>query len=207
MHTPTVALAWELWRRHRLRLIAIVSLLLGFVLFYPNLCALAGFNLDSQDGLGEILSRSTLRSDAVPSSFQLVVHVVYIIFLACGPVGTMFLSLLGVAWMFTFTTPDQKTKDPLAFPTRLFTLPISTPFLFWWLVLAGQAGLAGHLKIGDGVQIGAQSGVMQDVGAGEKVLGAPAQDPRDFMRQIAAMRRLPDLLKKVAALEKKLNGE
>jgi len=76
-----------------------------------------------------------------------------------------------------------------------------------YVVLAGQAGLAGHLKIGDGVQIGAQSGVMQDVGAGEKVLGAPAQDPRDFMRQIAAMRRLPDLLKKVAALEKKLNGE
>ena len=75
------------------------------------------------------------------------------------------------------------------------------------VVLAGQAGLAGHLKVGDGAQIGAQAGVMQDLGAGEKALGAPAQDPREFMRQIAALRRLPDLLKKVAALERKLNGE
>jgi UDP-3-O-[3-hydroxymyristoyl] glucosamine N-acyltransferase len=75
------------------------------------------------------------------------------------------------------------------------------------VILAGQAGLAGHLKVGDGAQVGAQAGVMQDIGPGEKVLGAPGQDPRDFMRQAAALRRLPDLLKKVAALERKLNGE
>ena len=75
------------------------------------------------------------------------------------------------------------------------------------VILAGQAGLAGHLKIGDGAQVGAQAGVMQDLEAGQKVLGAPAQDPRDFMRQAAALRRLPDLLKKIAAWEKKLTGE
>jgi UDP-3-O-[3-hydroxymyristoyl] glucosamine N-acyltransferase len=74
-------------------------------------------------------------------------------------------------------------------------------------VLAGQAGVAGHLKIGDGAQIGAQAGVMQDVAAGVKVLGSPAQDPRDVMRQIAAVRRLPELLKKFAAWERNSPGK
>jgi UDP-3-O-[3-hydroxymyristoyl] glucosamine N-acyltransferase len=76
-----------------------------------------------------------------------------------------------------------------------------------YVILAGQAGLGGHLKVGDAAQIGAQAGVMQDVAPGEKVLGAPAQNARDFMRQAAALRRLPELVKKVAALERKLNGE
>jgi hypothetical protein len=35
----------------------------------------------------------------------------------------------------------RKRKTPWHFPTRLFTLPVSTPFLFWWLVLAGQAAV------------------------------------------------------------------
>ena len=43
--------------------------------------------------------------------------------------------------MFTFTEIDQKAKDPMAFPARLFTLPVSTPFLFWWLLLAGLAAV------------------------------------------------------------------
>jgi hypothetical protein len=141
MHTPAVALAWELWRRHRKRLMIMAGLFLGFALVYPKLCALAGFNPDSPDALGEILKKSTIRSNAALSSFQTVVHILYFLFLVCGPIATMFLTLLCLAWMFTFTAPDEKTKDPMAFPTRLFSLPVSTPFLFWWLVLAGQAAV------------------------------------------------------------------
>jgi hypothetical protein len=140
MHTPSAALAWELWRRHRARLIAIVGLLLGFVFVYPKLCALAGINLASPDSLTEIIARFAPLGGDGPSA-HLVILILCALWLVLGPVGTMFLSLLCVAWMFTLTSPDQKTKDLLAFPTRLFTLPVSTPFLFWWLVLAGQAAV------------------------------------------------------------------
>ena len=59
-----------------------------------------------------------------------------------------------------------------------------------YAVTAGQAGLAGHLKIGAGAQIGAKSGVMNDVPAGERWFGIPAQAARDQFRLHATMRRL-----------------
>ena len=49
-----------------------------------------------------------------------------------------------------------------------------------FVALGGQAGLAGHLHIGAGAQIGAASGVMNDVPAGQRWFGAPAQPPREF---------------------------
>ena len=56
--------------------------------------------------------------------------------------------------------------------------------------LGGQAGLIGHLTIGAGAQIAAQSGVMNDVPAGEKWGGAPALPIRQFFREVAALRKL-----------------
>jgi UDP-3-O-[3-hydroxymyristoyl] glucosamine N-acyltransferase len=56
--------------------------------------------------------------------------------------------------------------------------------------LGGQAGLTGHLTIGPGAQIAAQSGVMKDVPAGERWGGAPAVPLREFLRQGALLRRL-----------------
>ncbi len=76
-----------------------------------------------------------------------------------------------------------------------------------YVVIASQSGLSGHLKIGDGVIIGAKSGVMTDLAPGEKVLGIPAQPDKQAKRIMIAMQRLPDLLKKIAAWEKKLSGE
>ncbi|MEY2465679.1 MAG: UDP-3-O-[3-hydroxymyristoyl] glucosamine N-acyltransferase [Verrucomicrobiota bacterium] len=73
-----------------------------------------------------------------------------------------------------------------------------------YVILAGQAGLAGHLKIGDGATVAAQAGVMSDIPDGEKWLGSPAQPDRHTKRQMIAIQRLPDLLKRVAELEKKL---
>ncbi len=58
------------------------------------------------------------------------------------------------------------------------------------VVIAGQAGLIGHLRIGRGARIGAQAGVMADVPAGADVLGSPAQPVRTFFRQVATLRRL-----------------
>jgi len=73
-----------------------------------------------------------------------------------------------------------------------------------YTVMAGQAGLAGHLKIGNKVTIGSKSGVMHNIPDGEQWLGIPAQPDKQAKRIMIAMQRLPDLLKKVAAWEKKL---
>jgi hypothetical protein len=140
MHTPAAALAWELWRRHRVRLMTIVGLLLGFALLYPKLCELAGFNPDSPDAADE-LSRLLASTAASGPSVDRVIRLLYLLFLVGGPALAMMLSLLYVVWMFTFTDVDPSTKDPMKFPARLFTLPVSTPFLFWWLWLAGLASV------------------------------------------------------------------
>ncbi len=71
-------------------------------------------------------------------------------------------------------------------------------------IIAGQAGLAGHLKIGNRVTVSAQSGIMSNIPDGEKWLGSPAQPDRQMKRQMIAVTQLPDLLKRVAELEKKL---
>lgn len=73
-----------------------------------------------------------------------------------------------------------------------------------YTTLAGQVGLAGHLKIGDQVVVAAQSGVMRDIPDGQKVFGYPAVPDREAKRQIVALQQLPDLLRRVAELEKKL---
>ncbi len=76
-----------------------------------------------------------------------------------------------------------------------------------YVILAGQAGIAGHLKIGNRVTVTAQAGVMNNIPDGEKWLGAPAQPDRQAKRQMIAIQYLPDLLKRVAELEKKLGTD
>jgi UDP-3-O-[3-hydroxymyristoyl] glucosamine N-acyltransferase len=70
--------------------------------------------------------------------------------------------------------------------------------------LAGQVGLAGHIKIGNRVIIAAQSGVMHDVPDGGKWLGSPAQPDRQAKRQLIAVQQLPELIRRVNELEKRI---
>lgn len=72
------------------------------------------------------------------------------------------------------------------------------------VILAGQVGVAGHLRIGDRVSVAAQSGVMNNIPDGQKWLGSPAQPDKQMKRQFVAMQYLPDLLRRVAELEKRL---
>jgi len=72
-----------------------------------------------------------------------------------------------------------------------------------YVVLAGQVGIGGHLKIGNQATVGAQAGVMTDIPDKATWLGAPAQPDKDFKRQVIALRRLPDLLKRIAEFERK----
>jgi UDP-3-O-[3-hydroxymyristoyl] glucosamine N-acyltransferase len=73
-----------------------------------------------------------------------------------------------------------------------------------YVILGGQVGLAGHLKIGNGVSIAAQSGVMHNIPDGEKWFGYPAQPDKQTKRQMIALQQLPELIRRVRELEKKL---
>jgi UDP-3-O-[3-hydroxymyristoyl] glucosamine N-acyltransferase len=59
-----------------------------------------------------------------------------------------------------------------------------------WVMLGGQVGIADHLTIGEGAQIGAASGVMHDVPAGARWIGTPAKPAREQFREFAAVTRL-----------------
>ena len=58
-----------------------------------------------------------------------------------------------------------------------------------YAVLAAQVGVAGHLKIGMGARIAAQSGIMRDVEAGAEMMGSPALPIKQYMRQVATMKK------------------
>ena len=71
------------------------------------------------------------------------------------------------------------------------------------VTLAGQVGVAGHLEIGDNTVIGAQSGIAGNVEANKILSGHPLVDHREDMKIRVAMKKLPELLKRVKALEEK----
>jgi len=70
------------------------------------------------------------------------------------------------------------------------------------VILAGQVGVAGHCNVGDGVIATAQSGIPNDVEAGKVVSGYPAIDNRQWLRVVALMNRLPELLRSLKASSK-----
>jgi UDP-3-O-[3-hydroxymyristoyl] glucosamine N-acyltransferase len=73
-------------------------------------------------------------------------------------------------------------------------------------VLAGQVGLRDHVKIGKGAVLGAKSGVMNNIAAGEFVMGSPAVPQREFLKQEAAARKLPEAIRTLRSLEKQVHA-
>ena len=49
-------------------------------------------------------------------------------------------------------------------------------------MIGGQAGVSGHLKVGNNVQIGGGSGVINDIPDNTKVMGYPAKSLREFIK-------------------------
>lgn len=73
------------------------------------------------------------------------------------------------------------------------------------VMIGGQVGIVGHLQIADGSKINAQSGVSKSIKTpNTAVTGSPAYDYTAALRSQVAARNLPELEKKVAALEKLL---
>ena len=50
------------------------------------------------------------------------------------------------------------------------------------VMIGGQAGISGHLKIGNNVHIGGGSGVINDISDNSRVMGYPAKNLRDFIK-------------------------
>ena len=71
-------------------------------------------------------------------------------------------------------------------------------------MVGGQAGIAGHLHVGDGAQFAAQTGVHSDVAAGQRLIGSPAEELRAYGRQVMSLKHLPALLRTVGKLEKEI---
>ena len=74
-------------------------------------------------------------------------------------------------------------------------------------VVMGQAGVVGHLTIGERAVVGPQTGVHKDVKAGTRVLGTPQRDVLVQRRIIAALPRIPELLRRVRRLERRRSEE
>ena len=75
------------------------------------------------------------------------------------------------------------------------------------VVLAGQVGIAGHIKIGDNVMVGAKSGIGRSLRDGSIVSGIPVIDHKKWLKWAVSYEKLPELIKKVKELEKKINEE
>ena len=73
-------------------------------------------------------------------------------------------------------------------------------------VIAGQVAVSDHVRVGAGAMVGGQSGVTKDVPAGASVFGTPARPMKDTLRELAALARLPDLLKQIKRQEQELQN-
>ncbi|MBF0228955.1 MAG: UDP-3-O-(3-hydroxymyristoyl)glucosamine N-acyltransferase [Desulfamplus sp.] len=73
------------------------------------------------------------------------------------------------------------------------------------VILAGQAGISGHLKIGDGAIVGPAAGVLNDVESGQIVSGVPAMPHKLWLKVASILSKLPEMRKKLIALEKNIN--
>lgn len=73
-------------------------------------------------------------------------------------------------------------------------------------MIAGQVGIAGHIVIANNTSLGAKAGISKSTVEGERLLGYPAIDIKEYFRSYAVFKKLPDLNYRLRELEKKING-
>lgn len=71
-------------------------------------------------------------------------------------------------------------------------------------IAAGQVGFANGIEVGSGLIFGGQAGITRSLSEPGQYHGMPAQPARDWSRQTIALEKLPQLLKRVSALEEEL---
>jgi UDP-3-O-[3-hydroxymyristoyl] glucosamine N-acyltransferase len=65
------------------------------------------------------------------------------------------------------------------------------------VVLGGQVGVADYVKIGGGAIATAQAGITKNIAAQEMVSGYPAMPTQQWLKMMATLRKLPNLLSKL----------
>lgn len=73
-----------------------------------------------------------------------------------------------------------------------------------FVTLAAQSGVANHSTVGDHTTLCARTGVVCDVPAGKVLSGFPAQEHSAELKQMAILRKLPELYSKLKELYKKI---
>jgi UDP-3-O-[3-hydroxymyristoyl] glucosamine N-acyltransferase len=73
-------------------------------------------------------------------------------------------------------------------------------------IVMAQAGSAGHLRIGERAFVAARAGLHHDVPDGGRVFGSPQMEERTWHRVTAALKKLPELLRRVRRLESALEN-
>ena len=74
------------------------------------------------------------------------------------------------------------------------------------VTFGGQVGTVGHISIGANSVYAARSGIIGDMPEGVFCAGFPVQPHAEWLRVQAAIRRLPEMVKKIKALEKEIEG-
>lgn len=75
-----------------------------------------------------------------------------------------------------------------------------------YCVFAGQSGASGHIQIGDRVRVGAKSGVHNDIGPDQEVLGSPALPLAKARRVYMTMNQLPELRKEMKQMAQQIQA-
>ena len=65
------------------------------------------------------------------------------------------------------------------------------------VTLWGQSAVRSDVRIGKGAVLLGQSGLGEDMPAGKTYFGSPAGEARAKMQEVAALKMLPDLIKKL----------
>jgi UDP-3-O-[3-hydroxymyristoyl] glucosamine N-acyltransferase len=73
-------------------------------------------------------------------------------------------------------------------------------------ILTGQVGVSGHLTIGDRVIATGQTGIGTDIPSDSVVSGSPSVDNKTWLRSNVLFRKLPDLVRRIEALERNNAG-
>jgi UDP-3-O-[3-hydroxymyristoyl] glucosamine N-acyltransferase len=75
-----------------------------------------------------------------------------------------------------------------------------------YVVLGGHVGVRDNITIGNQVQCAAYAAIASDVPDGEIIAGVPAHNAKQAFRELRAVPRLPELIKKVRAIEARLDS-
>lgn len=74
-----------------------------------------------------------------------------------------------------------------------------------YVIMGGRVGVADHVKICSKVMFGANSGVMSDIEKPGIYAGIPVTTRKSWMREVAHTRDLPNIVKRLTELERKIN--